>query len=82
MKMTRQQRLGLLLTGILLALLALLIALTGAPRAVTPTVIAEPQTVESPAPKPEKEKKPRKSSKKRSAPRPAPEPRNPLDEEF
>lgn len=81
MKLTRQQRLGLLLTGILLALLALLFALTGAPRAVEPTAV-EPEPEQLSVPKPEKEKKPRRASKKRSAPRPAPEPRNPLDEEF
>lgn len=82
MKLTRQQRLGLLLTGILLALLALLFALTGAPHAVEPTAVAGPQAEETAAPKPKKEKNPRRASKKRSEPRPAPEPRNPLDEEF
>lgn len=79
MKLTRQQWLGLILTGILLVLLALLIALTKPPRAVEPTVI-EPEQIS--APKPEKEKKPQRRAKKHSEPRPAPEPRNPLDEEF
>ncbi len=82
MKMTRQQRLGLLLTGILLALLALVFALTRPPRAVEPVPIAEPQLKQKAAPKPPREKKVRRAAKKRSEPRPAPEPRNPLDEEF
>lgn len=81
MKLTRQQRLGLLLTGILLVLLALLFALTEPPRVVEPTVV-EPEPEQLSVPKPEKEKKPRRSARQRVAPRPAPEPRNPLDEEF
>lgn len=73
-KLTRQQRLGLLLTGILMTLVALFFAIIRTPPAVDAQDLTMP-AVEQPS-------KPRAAKKKKPAPQPAPAPRKHLDEDF
>ena len=72
-KLTRQQRLGLLLTGILMVLAALLFAIIRP----QPTIAAE-TIIGQKAEQPQKAKK----KKTKPTPAPAPTPRKHLDEDF
>lgn len=76
-RLTRQQRLGLLVGALTAALIALAIILT--PRRQGEVQRIYPPAVEEPIPDGLKQKA---SKKKKQADRPAPTPRNPLDEEF
>ncbi len=82
MKLTRQQRLGLLLTGILMALLALGFALTRPAPAVSTTQIELTDRSDKPDRSDRSDKPAVKKSKKKAVATPSSPSRNPLDEEF
>lgn len=81
-RLTYPQRLGIILTGILMLLVVIAVALMPAPKADVPVYKAAPtDTAAQPAASARKAKRPAKTPKSRPA-TPPPTPRSPLDETF
>lgn len=79
-RLTYPQRLGVLLTGIIMLLVVIVVALLPPRKASVPTYEAKP-AVHAPADT-TRSAKPKRTKKTRTEHKPAPAPRNPLDETF